>query len=500
MFKTIRGRLFISYLVVLLIALGALSGVLFALLKSREAPAEITWNRLESKLTGILSGDSMGNMGRMFNNEDSAETLFDSLSDAADVRILLFGIEDDRAYALYDSAESFVLGQQVPLNTVETRPAPPRQNNAQNNPNLVRGRFRDADNSEWLFTGLIRNDNGRPRNTRYDRFALMLAQPPSTESLQSAIGDFGALFLEPLVRAAVIGGLLAFTFAMLISRSIVVPLQALSKSARHVAEGQYNEEVPERGPTEVQQVATAFNHMTAQVRANQLSQREFVANVSHDLKTPLTSIQGYSQAIMDGAAKNPADAAKIIHDEAERLNRMVSELTDLARLQAGRLSMKMTMLDISDLVSAIAYRLHLVAEQKNIKLHIQNHPVPNIAGDGDRLVQVFTNLLSNAIKYTQEGGEVWIEADVNKGGVEVVIKDNGIGIPPEDLPRIFERFYQVDKSRGPRRGTGLGLAITQEIVHAHGGEIDIQSEGRNKGTTVTVWLPSPQMSTVVRRR
>jgi signal transduction histidine kinase len=240
--------------------------------------------------------------------------------------------------------------------------------------------------------------------------------------------------------------------------------------------------------------------MTGQVRANQLSQREFVANVSHDLKTPLTSIQGYSQAIMDGTAKEPAQAAKIIHDEAERLNRMVTELTDLARLQAGRLSMKMQPLDISDIVSAIAQRLWVVAERENIKLHIQNHPVPTIGGDGDRLVQVFTNLLSNAIKYTREGGEVWIETDVRDGGVEVVIKDNGIGIPPEDLPRIFERFYQVDKSRGPRRGTGLGLAIAQEIVHAHGGEIEIHSEGRNKGTTVTVWLPAAHMSTIVRRK
>lgn len=504
MFNTIRGRLFASYLVVLLIALGGLSGVLFTLLQSQEAPPEFIWNRLESLLSGFVSGDSLRNLGVIIGDDSSLQDSFDSFSGAAEVRVLVFGMNQNDAVALYDSAGKFEFQQIVSLDRAQAVPPPQGRNNL---PNLIRGRFQDEDNSTWLYTGITRPDNhsnnrfdNRPRNLRYDRFVLLLAEPSSTESLQSALGGFGALFLEPLIRSALIGGLVAFVFAMFISRSIVRSLQSLAKSARRVAEGDYNAQVSESGTSEIQQVAVAFNHMTAQVRDNQQSQREFVVNVSHDLKTPLTSIQGYSQAIMDGTAKNPADAARIIHDEAERLNRMVTELTDLARLQAGRLSMKMTTLEIGEIVSAIAQRLLIVAEHKNIKLHIQNHPMPEVGGDGDRLVQVFTNLLSNSIKYTPEGGEIWIETGVRNGGVEVVIKDNGIGIPVEDLPRIFERFYQVDKSRGPRRGTGLGLAITQEIIHAHGGEIHIASAGRNQGTAVTVWLPSPQMSTVVRRR
>jgi signal transduction histidine kinase len=495
-FKTIRARLFASYLAVLLIALGILSGVLFTLLASREVPAEYTWNRLELMLSGFLSGDTLRSVGTIANGDTSLQAIFDNFAETNDVRVLIFGVDDDNAYALYDSAGNFEFRQEVPLGAA--RPAPPRSG-GRPNPSLISGRLQDTDNSEWLYTGITRPDN-RLRGTRYERFVLLLAEPPSTESLQSALGDFGALFLEPLIRSALIGGLVAFAFAMFISSTIVRSLQALAKSARHVAEGEYNEQVPERGPSEIQQVAIAFNHMTAQVRANQQSQRDFMANVSHDLKTPLTSIQGFSQAIIEGAAKDPAEAARIIHDEAERLNRMVTELTDLARLQAGRLSMKMTALDIGEIVGAIAQRLLIVAERKNIEFHIQNHPMPQIGGDGDRLVQVFTNLLSNAIKYTPEGGKIWIETGVSNGGIEIVIKDNGIGIPPEDLARLFERFYQVDKSRGPRRGTGLGLAITQEIIQAHGGEIQIASEGRNQGTTVTVWLPSPQMSTIVRRR
>jgi signal transduction histidine kinase len=208
----------------------------------------------------------------------------------------------------------------------------------------------------------------------------------------------------------------------------------------------------------------------------------------------LTSIQGYSQAIMDGTAKDPKQAAAVIHDEAGRLNRMVIELTDLERLQAGRLSMRTSAVDMSQIAQAIGQRLHVVAEKKDIELQIDAPSMPEIAGDGDRLAQVMMNLISNAIKYTPARGHVWVSTRINGGGVEVVVRDDGIGIPRNDLPRIFERFYQVDKTRGPRRGTGLGLAITHEIVQAHGGRINAHSDGPGQGTMFTVWLPSPEVA------
>src|SRR5690606_32991947 len=145
------------------------------------------------------------------------------------------------------------------------------------------------------------------------------------------------------------------------------------------------------------------------------SQREFMANVSHDLKTPLTSIQGYSQAIIDGAIKDPSSAAKIIHNEAERLNRMVQELTDLARLQAVRLSMKMTALDIGEVVAGIVQRLTVVAAQDDIELKVRTGPMTMIAAEGERMVQVLTNLIGNAIKYTPAGGQVQVVTGVRNG-------------------------------------------------------------------------------------
>src|SRR5262249_26168006 len=149
-----------------------------------------------------------------------------------------------------------------------------------------------------------------------------------------------------------------------ISRTIVKPLQAVARAATDAAQGTYSLKAPISGPKEVRAVAEAFNYMAAQVQATQQAQQDFLANVSHDLKTPLTSIQGYSQAIMDGAASDPVEAAKIIYEEAGRLNRMVVELTDLARLQAGRLSMRTTAVDVAQIAEVVAQRLAIVAKEK----------------------------------------------------------------------------------------------------------------------------------------
>ncbi|MYE25668.1 MAG: hypothetical protein F4X87_00315 [Chloroflexi bacterium] len=229
--------------------------------------------------------------------------------------------------------------------------------------------------------------------------------------------------------------------------------------------------------------------MTAEVLASNTAQRDFLSNVSHDLKTPLTSIQGYAQAIMDGAAEDNTEAAQIIYEEAGRLNRMVVELTDLERLSAGKLSMARDRIDIAQLTEGVVQRLAVVAEKRGIRLKSRTAPTPSIVGDGDRLAQVMMNLISNALKYTPAGGTVRVTVERAGAGALVSIRDSGIGITRKELSRVFERFYQVDKARGPQRGTGLGLAIAREIVEAHGGRITVESRGRGKGAEFRVWLP-----------
>ena len=217
--------------------------------------------------------------------------------------------------------------------------------------------------------------------------------------------------------------------------------------------------------------------MAEQVRASQQSQRDFLANVSHDLKTPLTSIQGFAQAITDGAAGDAESvrrSAGVIQDEAQRMSRMVSELLDLARIESGQIVMRREPVHLNAVLRDCVDKLALRAQQTGVKLNAQvPDDLPVVLGDGDRLAQVFTNLLDNALKHTPEGGKVTLAARslsgssiVRRGktwpaGVEVSVSDTGSGIPPEDLGRIFERFYQVDKSRPARQRPGAGAGDRQ---------------------------------------
>jgi two-component system sensor histidine kinase ResE len=234
--------------------------------------------------------------------------------------------------------------------------------------------------------------------------------------------------------------------------------------------------------------------MVTRVESSQRSQRDFVANVSHELKTPLTSIQGFAQAILDETADTPAarkQAAQIIYDEAGRMHRMALDLLDLARLEAGTADLKMSPVDVDVLLRNIVEKFGRMAEMTGVNLQVSvPEKLPVLIGDGDRLAQVFTNLVDNALKFTPANGSVTLQAVSRGPEMEISITDTGIGIPKEALPRLFDRFYQVDPSRagGERHGAGLGLAIVQEIIQAHGGKISVRSEV-GRGTTFVIHLP-----------
>lgn len=485
---SLRVSLLLSYLFLLLMTLIVLLGAVVVLFSSVQAPPQPTYEQLIAILPGIQ--DNYNERGGFFQ--------LDEFASERDVRALVVRRvpNNPQPFVFYDTADVYQRGDPLPMVRENPRFVSERVERFVRDRRVVVGRFQNPDNEEWLFAG-ITVTTGR---TRSSEFSLLLAEPRPTASLQSVLNSLSNALLPPLVQAMTVGGVMALVLAFFISRNIAKPLQALSEGASSVARGDYDVQVPETGPQEVQSVAQAFNYMSQEVRNTQQAQRDFMANVSHDLKTPLTSIQGYSQAIMDGVAPDPAEVAGIIHDEAARMNRMVIQLTDLARLQAGRLSMKMSALTINDITEAIVQRLSVVAENKQIQLQIDTQPLPAVTGDGDRLVQVMTNLVSNAIKYTDPGGSVQVQTRSSGGGVEIQVRDTGIGIPQDEIDRIFERFYQVDKARGPSRGTGLGLAITQEIIEAHGGTIQVDSPGTGQGTTFTVWLPAADASTLISRR
>ena len=308
----------------------------------------------------------------------------------------------------------------------------------------------------------------------------------------------------PLVlRAGLVALLASVVLAWLIARWVAAPLQRTAAAARAVAAGDYGQRLQPTGPDEAHSLAASFNEMVQQVQGSQQAMRDFVANVSHELKTPLTSIQGYAQALLDGAAVNPQHAAGVIHDEAERLGSLVQELLDLAKLDTGQAALDRKPVDLAAILAAIQERLSLKANQRGVALENYAKTVPTLIGDGDRLAQVFTNLIDNALKHTPAGGAVKLATELEPGWITVHVDDSGPGIPPNELSRIFERFYQLDKARsgsGPR-GVGLGLAISKEIVQAHGGTIRAQSTvGHGSRFSVRLPIVRPGDETLARSR
>lgn len=498
---SLRIRLLLSYLFLLIAALGVSAGALLLLISNRAAPPEPTYERLAALVQGLNLRDLIDELNLDANRpllQIEIPELLDTFAESRNVRALQVRLTPHGSTVIYDSANVYQTEDEIQLFR-DTYFDNRLQQVLMRGVEQIFGGFTDLDGTDWLYGGIIINPRIGQNIMSDARNIWILAEPRSTISLQETLADFSAALLPPLIQAGIAGILIAIVLAALISRTIAKPLQQVATGATAVAKGDFGQHVPVSGPPEVRAVAESFNYMTAEVRATHAAQRDFLANVSHDLKTPLTSIQGYSQAIIDGAAKDPKNAAQIIYEEAGRLNRMVVELTDLVRLQAGRLSMKTAPIDMGELAAAVVQKLSVVAHKQGITLTADSQPMPHIAGDGDRLAQVLTNLISNALKFTPTGGRVDVITRLTDDGVVLIVRDTGIGISQKDLSRVFERFFQVDKARGPKRGTGLGLAITREIIEAHGGQISVHSEGQNQGTTFRIWLPSPHLSTVVRK-
>ena len=307
---------------------------------------------------------------------------------------------------------------------------------------------------------------------------------PRSGTITILAGLFG-----PFFRAGLIALAISVVIAFFLARSAYLPVRKVTEAVDKIAEGQYDQEMPITGPKEIRNLATHFNEMARKVKQSQQQLRHFVADVSHQLRTPLTSIQGFAQAILDGTA-NDSDtrlkAAQVIDDESKRMIRQVEELLELSRMQSGQLQMAKDPVDIKELLMHCQEVFSIRAEEKEVLIRTEIEPLMPVIGDVDRLEQVFSNLLDNALKNTPTKGEVNLAGRNNASGfVEITISDNGPGIPPEQLPYVFERFYQAS---GLRTGFGLGLAIAKEIVTGHGGKIEVSSDP-GEGTKFTVMLP-----------
>lgn len=245
---------------------------------------------------------------------------------------------------------------------------------------------------------------------------------------------------------------------------------------------------------EVKGIVTVLHDITAIRRLEKL-RSEFVANVSHELKTPITSIKGFAETLLDGAMED-RDITKqfleIIYNESERLHRLINDILDLTKIEQKRLPLQMGLVDVMGLIREIAYNLQDKMMKKKIHLHTPDLDSIYVEADRDRLQQIIINLLDNAISYSHENGKIEMQLHDSNEGIELVVKDNGIGIPEAELGRIFERFYRVDKGRSRNSGgTGLGLAIVKHLVESHHGKITVDSQ-EGKGSVFKLFLPKVQ--------
>jgi signal transduction histidine kinase len=290
------------------------------------------------------------------------------------------------------------------------------------------------------------------------------------------------------------GGLVAVAIAVAItfvlSRRILAPVKALTSVAKRLGRGDFSQRVQVKDRSELGELAEAFNSMGSDLERAEKLRRNMVADVAHELRTPLSNICGYLEALRDGVIKPDAETIRSLHEEASLLSRLVDDLQELSLAEAGELKLVCQAENIGELIRQTVAAVQAQATAKGLSVFIDlPGKLPSVNIDYQRISQVLRNLLENAVAHTAKGGPITVAAKQQGNWVEVAVTDIGEGIPAEDLPNIFERFYRVDKSRTRATGgSGLGLTIAKRLVEAHGGRIEVQSE-LGKGSRFSFTIP-----------
>ena len=322
--------------------------------------------------------------------------------------------------------------------------------------------------------------------------ALMRRIVGEHPEIQTALLEgFTSAMNTALAAAALAAVLTALAVSLFVTRRIVAPILAMTRASMRIADGRYGERVPVPSEDELGQLAEHFNRMAGTLRRVEEHRRDLIADVAHELRTPLASIGGYMEGMLDGVIPPEPETFHRVHRETERLQRLVGDLQELSRAEAGQVPLHLRRVDVRTLVEAAAVRLRPQFEDKGVELAIEVPAgLPPLLVDPDRIGQVLVNLAGNALQYTPAGGRVQVYTRRDPGGVAIAVADTGIGIPGEHLPHVFDRFYRVDRSRARASGgSGIGLTIARHLVEAHGGSIRAESAGPGRGSTFTVTLP-----------
>jgi Signal transduction histidine kinase len=296
---------------------------------------------------------------------------------------------------------------------------------------------------------------------------------------------------------AMIGALVAsFGAASILTR----PLRGAAEAAEQIASGDYSQRVNYTRRDEIGEFAAAFNNMAEQLEETEALRRELLATISHELRTPLTNIQGYLEGLLEGVIPEGPGTYQLLHGEAVRLSRLVGNIDRLSRLEAGIELVEPRSVATREAVRRAVDGITPRFEQKGVTLTMEStEPLLPVWADPDKLSQVLGNLLTNSLVYTPRDGEATVSVTGSEGRVHFAVKDTGIGIPANDLPHIFERFYRVDRSRSSTTGgAGIGLAVVRELVTRMGGAVAAESV-LGEGTTMSFWLKSVEKAVAERK-
>ena len=321
------------------------------------------------------------------------------------------------------------------------------------------------------------------------RSALGYVPEDVARHLDMAYSDATLVSLGVAVGAAVVA---ALAVNVLVSIRVVRPVRGLASAARHVSSGAYEARVPAEGTDEIAVLADAFNEMAASLEASERRRRELLADVAHELRTPLATVQAYIEGIADGVVQPTSATWSALKGELQRLRRLADDLQAVSRAEERQLDLRRRRTTPAAIVGAAVRAAAPGFQARGVELTAQAEPrLPQVDVDGDRIGEVLGNLLENALRHTEAGDTVVASAERHGNAVELAVTDDGEGIAPEHLDRVFERFFRSDAARTRARGgSGIGLTIARAIVEAHGGTIRAESAGLGRGARFVVSLPA----------
>lgn len=306
---------------------------------------------------------------------------------------------------------------------------------------------------------------------------------------------FSSALWSTLPIALVVSAAAAVIVAAFVSRQILRPIAAVRRATGRLAAGRYDERVAEPAPLELAALAGDVNRLADALEHTEARRARLIGEVAHEMRTPLTAINGYVEGMLDGVFEPTEEILTSVGEEAARLQRLATDLATLSRAEEGALELRIDDADLHELAKAATVRLQPQYDDKGVALELEDGPAVSVRADRDRILQVLTNLLGNALTYTPPGGRVAIRTRVHGKVASATVSDNGVGISPSDLPLVFERFFRVPGLERPPGGSGIGLTVAAGIAHAHHGDIRADSAGIGKGAVFILELPPDLQAT-----